>query len=69
MAWNSTLLASGSRDRAIYVRDIRAAEPFVSKMTGHRQEVCGLKWSFDDQQVRRFVFWFRFFMISFWFFT
>ena len=46
------------------MRDIRAAEPFVSKMTGHRQEVCGLKWSFDDQQVR-LLFWFRVFRFRF----
>ena len=51
MAWSSTLLASGSRDHAIYMHDLHAASPFVSKMTGHEQEGCGFKWSFDDQQV------------------
>ena len=51
MAWNSSLLASGSRDRSIYIRDIRASEDYVNKLAGHRQEVCGLRWSFDDQQL------------------
>ena len=51
MAWNSNTLATGSRDRYIFHRDIRAAHSSVRKLSGHRQEVCGLKWSFDDQQL------------------
>lgn len=51
MAWSSSLLSSGSRDKNIYNRDIRAKEEIVSKLTGHRQEVCGLKWSYDEQQL------------------
>ena len=38
--------------RSIHLsRDIRAAHSSVRKLSGHRQEVCGLKWSFDDQQL------------------
>ena len=55
-AWSSTLFASGGCDHAICMRDLHAASPFVSKMTGHEQEGCGFKWSFDDQQVRRSLF-------------
>eukprot|EP00742_Colponemidia_sp_Colp-10_P003254 GILJ01003464.1.p1 GENE.GILJ01003464.1~~GILJ01003464.1.p1 ORF type:complete len:474 (-),score=48.75 GILJ01003464.1:104-1525(-) len=51
IAWNGHLLSSGSRDRLILQRDIRSAEPFTSKLVGHKQEVCGLKWSFDEQQL------------------
>jgi cell division cycle 20-like protein 1 (cofactor of APC complex) len=51
MAWNAHILASGSRDRLIYQRDVRVPEPFLRKLIGHKQEVCGLRWSFDDQQV------------------
>lgn len=51
MAWSSNLLSSGSRDKNIYNRDIRAKEEIISKLTGHRQEVCGLKWSYDEQQL------------------
>lgn len=51
MSWNGQVLASGSRDRLIYLRDVRVREPYISKLHGHRQEVCGLKWSFDDNQL------------------
>merc|ERR1712118_172066 len=26
-------------------------EHFMARLTGHRQEVCGLKWSYDEQQL------------------
>eukprot|EP00904_Undaria_pinnatifida_P008887 jgi/Undpi1/5128/HiC_scaffold_19.g08480.m1 len=51
MSWNAHSLASGSRDRFIFLRDVRASEPFTQKLVGHKQEVCGLKWSFDDKQL------------------
>jgi len=51
MAWNSQILASGSRDRFILIRDARIREQYISKLAGHKQEVCGLKWSFDDSQL------------------
>lgn len=48
LAWNHDLLCSGSRDRNILIRDCRTS-PFESerKLSGHKQEVCGLKWSPD----------------------
>eukprot|EP00468_Gymnochlora_sp_CCMP2014_P002508 CAMPEP_0167759860 /NCGR_PEP_ID=MMETSP0110_2-20121227/11257_1 /TAXON_ID=629695 /ORGANISM="Gymnochlora sp., Strain CCMP2014" /LENGTH=490 /DNA_ID=CAMNT_0007646291 /DNA_START=75 /DNA_END=1547 /DNA_ORIENTATION=- len=51
IAWNSQLLASGSRDRLILLRDHRAREHHIKKLVGHKQEVCGLKWSFDERQL------------------
>jgi cell division cycle 20-like protein 1, cofactor of APC complex len=51
IAWNSSLLSTGSRDKTILNRDIRDPGQFVSKFEGHKQEVCGLKWSLDDQQL------------------
>jgi len=51
IAWNSTLLASGSRDRLIFLRDYRVREQHIKKLVGHKQEVCGLKWSFDERQL------------------
>ena len=52
IAWNSNnILASGSRDKNILVRDLRVQDDYITKMTGHKQEVCGLKWSFDQQQL------------------
>ncbi|KAH6910187.1 quinon protein alcohol dehydrogenase-like superfamily [Coprinopsis sp. MPI-PUGE-AT-0042] len=48
LAWNSHILSSGSRDRMVHHRDVREPtdKPF-KRCTGHRQEVCGLKWSGD----------------------
>ncbi|XP_062209682.1 protein FIZZY-RELATED 2-like [Phragmites australis] len=51
LAWNSSLLSSGSRDKSILHHDIRAQEDYVSKLTGHKSEVCGLKWSYDNHQL------------------
>ncbi|CAK0785379.1 Protein FIZZY-RELATED 2 [Coccomyxa viridis] len=51
MAWSSHMLSTGSRDRAILQRDIRAPEDFQHALRGHRSEVCGLKWSPDDRQI------------------
>ncbi|QHO49801.1 Protein FIZZY-RELATED [Arachis hypogaea] len=51
LAWSSSLLSSGGRDKNIYQRDIRAQEDFVSKLSGHKSEVCGLKWSYDNREL------------------
>jgi len=43
LAWSSSMLSSGSRDKSILQRDIRAQEDHVSKLTGHKSEViCSL---------------------------
>lgn len=50
LAWNGDVLSSGSRDRHIRQRDTRT--PAITgerTLVGHRQEVCGLKWSPDNQ--------------------
>ncbi len=52
LAWNGDMLSSGSRDRLILQRDVRT--PSVNpnrRLVGHRQEVCGLKWSPDNQYL------------------
>ena len=51
LAWNSHTLSSGSRDRAILNRDIRSPNDYSNKLVGHKSEVCGLKWSYDDCQL------------------
>ena len=52
ISWNNNnILASGSRDKNILTRDIRTSDDYISKMCGHKQEICGLKWSFDGQQL------------------
>ena len=39
VAWSSSLLSSGSRDKSILQRDIRAQDDFSSKLSGHKLEV------------------------------
>lgn len=51
LAWSSHILSSGSRDRNILQRDVRVPDDFVSKLVGHKSEVCGLKWSYDDREL------------------
>lgn len=51
LAWNGDLLCSGSRDRFIIQRDVRVPAHQFKKLTGHKQEVCGLKWSPDRQHL------------------
>ncbi|KAK7285214.1 hypothetical protein RJT34_19976 [Clitoria ternatea] len=51
LAWNSRVLASGSRDRNILQHDMRVSSDFVNKLVGHKSEVCGLKWSCDDREL------------------
>ena len=48
LAWCGPTLASGSRDRAIYLRDVRSEQQHTSLLKAHKQEVCGLRWSFDE---------------------
>lgn len=51
LAWNTHILTSGSRDRTIYHRDVRAADQWLRKLVGHKQEVCGLRWNCEDGQL------------------
>jgi len=51
LSWNSNSVASGSRDRTILQWDHRMTSNnrYLRKLTGHSQEVCGLRWSPDNQ--------------------
>lgn len=51
LAWNEAILSSGSRDRVIYHRDVRAPDQYIRTLRAHRQEVCGLKWNTDTNQL------------------
>ena len=54
VSWNRNLISSGSKDNHIITRDIRCKdtdENIIKKFSGHQQEVCGLKWSFDGSQL------------------
>ena len=49
LAWGNNCLVSGSRDKTILLRDIRSNNNYHEKLLAHKQEVCGIKWSYDDQ--------------------
>lgn len=49
LAWNSYLLASGSRSGHVHIHDVRTKEHHVGTLLNHKQEVCGLKWSADGR--------------------
>jgi len=49
--WNQHMLASGGREGAIHLHDVRVANHQVKELTGHTQEVCGLKWSPDGRYL------------------
>ncbi|XP_062208217.1 B-type cell cycle switch protein ccs52B-like [Phragmites australis] len=51
LAWSSCILSSGSRDKNILQHDIRVPSDYISKFSGHRSEVCGLKWSHDNREL------------------
>ncbi|ESN90296.1 hypothetical protein HELRODRAFT_108549 [Helobdella robusta] len=44
LAWNKDMLASGSKDGSIAIMDTKTSS-LQKKLLGHKQEVCGLKWS------------------------
>jgi cell division cycle 20-like protein 1 (cofactor of APC complex) len=52
LTWsNSNILSSGSKDKSILNRDLRVRDNYISRLEGHKQEICGLKWSFDDKYL------------------
>ncbi|GAM41036.1 CDK inhibitor [Talaromyces pinophilus] len=51
LAWNEHILTSGGRDRLIFHRDVRSPNQHLRCLTGHKQEVCGLKWNTEDGQL------------------
>lgn len=51
LAWNSSILSTGSRDKSIIMNDIKVKNHAIASLEGHKQEICGLKWSHDEQQL------------------
>ena len=51
MAWNQHILSTGSRDRTILHRDVRQPDQYFRKLVGHKQEICGLKWNTETNQL------------------
>lgn len=52
LSWaNSNVLSSGSKDKAIVTYDLRERSPISHRQQAHKQEIVGLKWSFDEQYL------------------
>jgi cell division cycle protein 20 (cofactor of APC complex) len=51
LSWNKQILSSGSRDGKIMNHDVRIPQHLVSTLSGHSQEVCGLKWAPDGSML------------------
>jgi len=51
LSWNGSLLATGGRDSAVLVHDVRIREHLTATLGSHSQEVCGLKWSPSGTQL------------------
>lgn len=48
LASKTYMVASGSRDRKILLRDVRVRDPYVGVLQGHKQEVCAFTSFFSD---------------------
>ena len=49
--WSGSLIASGSKDKKILVRDFRSPCQYEYMLEKHTQEVCGLRWSPHDDKM------------------
>lgn len=55
LSWNGPVLSSGSRDATIQHRDVREPNQNFRRIAGHRQEVCGLRWSSTELGGRGYL--------------
>ncbi|CAN0920632.1 Cell division cycle 20.1, cofactor of APC complex [Linum grandiflorum] len=51
LAWNNHTLTTGAMDGLIINSDTRISEHVVQTLIGHKQEICGLKWSASGEQL------------------
>jgi cell division cycle protein 20 (cofactor of APC complex) len=51
LSWNQHVLTSGGKDASIQNHDVRIADHLVVNWEHHTQEICGLKWSPDANQL------------------
>jgi cell division cycle 20-like protein 1 (cofactor of APC complex) len=48
VACSSNTISSGSKDKTILHRDLRQKDDYYATLQYHKQEICGLKWSYDE---------------------
>ncbi|KAF8980659.1 ubiquitin-protein transferase activating protein [Entomortierella lignicola] len=51
LAWDKHILSSGCRDGSIWNHDVRIQNHKVAELSNHTNEVCGLTWRADGQQL------------------
>ena len=52
LSWNGSVLTSGGRDKLILNHDVRCPRKSpVLRFAGHKQEICGVEWSFDGNYL------------------
>ncbi|KAF9287370.1 ubiquitin-protein transferase activating protein [Mortierella alpina] len=51
LSWDKHILSSGCRDGSIWNHDVRIQNHKVAELLNHTNEVCGLKWRPDGQQL------------------
>ncbi|XP_026662933.1 cell division cycle 20.2, cofactor of APC complex-like [Phoenix dactylifera] len=51
IAWNDHILTTGGMDGMIKNHDVRVQNCTLHNFRGHKQEVCGLKWSLSGQKL------------------
>ncbi|KAF9349607.1 ubiquitin-protein transferase activating protein [Mortierella sp. AD094] len=51
LAWDKHILSSGCRDGSIWNHDVRIQNHKVAELSNHTNEVCGLSWRADGQQL------------------
>ncbi|PKA59236.1 Protein FIZZY-like 2 [Apostasia shenzhenica] len=51
LSWNNSFLTTGGKDGKIVNNDVRIRNHVIQSYRGHRQEVCGLKWSASGHQL------------------
>nr|POF06811.1 deoxyuridine 5'-triphosphate nucleotidohydrolase [Quercus suber] len=51
LGWDTVQESPNHGDCNILQHDLRVQNDFVSKLIGHKSEVCGLKWSHDDREL------------------
>ncbi|KAG0251139.1 ubiquitin-protein transferase activating protein [Mortierella polycephala] len=51
LSWDKHILSSGCRDGSIWNHDVRVQNHKVAELLNHTNEVCGLTWKSDGQQL------------------
>ncbi|CAO3664719.1 unnamed protein product [Rhizopus stolonifer] len=51
LSWAANVLSSGGKSCTIYHHDIRSSTAYFRMLTGHTQEICGLRWDMENTRL------------------